>query len=90
MTGYRGQVGVTAVECRLGMEFWWQGRLHATWLLEELFLRGNERVAALLPESFRVLRVLANEELVRSWLNGSFGPRRSSPLGFPNREAADV
>jgi Ser/Thr protein kinase RdoA (MazF antagonist) len=62
VAAYRTQVQLTAAECRLGMGFWWQGRLHATWVFEELFLRANGRVAGLLPESFRVLHVLEDED----------------------------
>lgn len=61
MAGYRQHVALEAEECRLGMELWWYGRLHSTWVAEAYFLEGNERVAMFFGEAFRTLRMLSDE-----------------------------
>lgn len=62
LAGYREHVPLTEAEWRVSLDFWWQGRLHSTWVFQESFLGANKRVEQFFPESFRVLRVLADEE----------------------------
>lgn len=57
--GYRKHVRIPRDEAEMGVELWWQGRLHETWALEELFLKGNQRVRQFVPDGFRHLHDLS-------------------------------
>ncbi len=58
--GYHKHMTLTEDECRFGVEFWWQNRLHGTWVYRAYFLEGNERVTAFFPETDRHLRSFAD------------------------------
>ncbi|MBT5774482.1 MAG: hypothetical protein HOH95_08905, partial [Dehalococcoidia bacterium] len=58
--GYRKQMALSEDECRAGIEFWWQNRLHGTWAYRAYFLEGNDRVTAFFPEMDRHLRAFAD------------------------------
>lgn len=60
LVGFRNHVMLTEEECRVGVEFWWQNRLHSTWVHRAYFLEGNERVAELLPSTDQHLRSFAD------------------------------
>lgn len=58
--GYRRHMALTEEECRTGIEFWWQNRLHGTWAYRAYLLEGNDLVTAFFPEMDRHLRSFAD------------------------------
>lgn len=61
LSGYREHVRLPEEECRLGVEAWWIGRLHARWVYWTYFMENNERVAEFFPKTDAELRRLADE-----------------------------
>ncbi len=44
LRGYATRRRLSAEECHLGVEMWWQSRLHATWIYRQRFIEGNRLV----------------------------------------------
>ncbi len=53
---YAGRRRLTALECELGPEIWWQSSLHDTWVFSAVFIQGNSRVERFLAEKAPLLR----------------------------------
>ena len=60
LRGYGRHVRLTAEECRLGVELWWQSRVNGVWVWSAYFLEGNERVAGFFPAIVPELERLAD------------------------------
>lgn len=60
VAGYREHIQLSESDCRLGMERWWQGRLHTSWVFSAYLLQGNERVAEFIPQTVRELKTIAD------------------------------
>ncbi len=60
MEGYAGHVRLSPEECRLGVELWWQTRLHETWALRTYFFENNARVARFVGDGLRHVQWLAD------------------------------
>jgi Ser/Thr protein kinase RdoA (MazF antagonist) len=61
LAGYRQHVRLSEAECRLGVEAWWYGRLHARWVYWTYFFEKNVRVAEFFAETARHLRQLSDQ-----------------------------
>lgn len=59
--GFSRYVSLAEDECRAGVEFWWQNRLHGSWVYGAYLFDGNERVVELFEETDRHLRRFADE-----------------------------
>lgn len=70
LRGYREHVRLSAEECRLGVELWWQSRVNGVWVWTAHFLEGNERVAAFFPGIVPELERLADPVLRERLVEG--------------------
>ena len=43
------------LQCALGVEMWWQSRLHDTWSLRQRFIRGERGVERFFPTEAALL-----------------------------------
>jgi Ser/Thr protein kinase RdoA (MazF antagonist) len=48
---YRRHMALSADECAVGVELWWQLRLHSTWVYRTRFLEGDRRVGQFLASA---------------------------------------
>lgn len=60
LSGYREHVRLSAEECELGVEQWWQTRLHGTWVFTAYFMEQNGRVRPFLADEVRRLAELSD------------------------------
>ena len=44
MAGYHRHATTSAEEAELGVELWWQSRLHSTWVYRTRFIEHDRRV----------------------------------------------
>ena len=56
LSGYASGRRLTSEECALGVELWWQRRLHGTWVYRQRFIEGNRLVDRFLDEEAALLR----------------------------------
>ncbi|MEX0781719.1 MAG: phosphotransferase [Dehalococcoidia bacterium] len=67
LRGYAAHGRLTSTECELGVEMWWQARLHANWIYHKRFIQGDHRVDRFLDEEAALLRRFA-DPAYREWL----------------------
>lgn len=59
VAGYARHVTAGAEEWALGLELWWQSRIHETWALRRYYLEGDRRVTPFVLDGLRHVRALA-------------------------------
>ncbi len=67
LRGYGSVRQFSTDECVLGVEMWWQHRIHAIWSFEMRFIRGERGVAGFFENEDAILRRFADRDY-RSWL----------------------
>ncbi|MEX1102616.1 MAG: phosphotransferase, partial [Dehalococcoidia bacterium] len=67
LRGYASHRRLSPEECALGVELWWQRRLHGTWVYRQRFIEGNRLVDRFLDEEAALLRRFA-DPAYREWL----------------------
>ncbi len=68
LSGYASRGRLSAEECAIGVELWWQRRLHGTWVYLQRFIEGNRLVDRFLDEEAALLRRFADRGY-RQWLS---------------------
>lgn len=67
LRGYGSVRRFSADECVLGVEMWWQSRIHGVWPYEMRFIRGDRRPARFFEDEDTILRRFCDRDY-RSWL----------------------
>ena len=60
MSGYRTHIGLSDEESIIGVDLWWQLRLHGTWAYRARFIDGDLRAHQFLADEDAVLRQFAD------------------------------
>jgi len=60
LSAYAAHGTVSAAEVEEGVEMWWQGCLHSTWVYTTLFIQGDDRVTGFLEETGARVRRLSS------------------------------
>ena len=67
LAGYGAVRRFSNEECVLGVEMWWQSRIHGVWPYEMRFIRGDRRPARFFDDEDAILRRFSDSDY-RRWL----------------------